>query len=208
LGAVIVAKIKMKGEITKRLLEIITETTGDATDVIGAFLGAGYGASYARLDRERSRRTRLREMTINQREEEGRRIQRYRQMISYLKRDGLIRECSKEGSKFLAVTKKGDKRLALIKERAKQQLPTPSYSAEKHSNVTIVIFDIPERDRKKRRWLRSALVNMEIKMIQKSVWMGKIKMPQEFIDDLNKLKMTDFVEIFQVTKSGSLRHVA
>jgi hypothetical protein len=44
-------------------------------------------------------------------------------------------------------------------------------------------------------------------MVQKSVWVGKTKIPQDFLDDLFKLKLVDFVEIFEISRTGSLKHL-
>ena len=71
----------------------------------------------------------------------------------------------------------------------------------------IVVFDVPEKERRKRDWLRSVLKRLELKMVQKSVWIGKVKIPKELLDDLFNLKLLDYVEIFEVSKSGSLRQL-
>ena len=73
--------------------------------------------------------------------------------------------------------------------------------------LVIVAFDIPERVRRYRDWFRSVLENLGLTMIQKSVWMGKIKIPKALIDDLAELKLIDFVEIFEVGNEGSLTHI-
>src|SRR3990167_838001 len=76
-----------------------------------------------------------------------------------------------------------------------------------NNRLIIVIFDIPERERRKRAWLRLALKNIGLKLIQRSVWMGKVKIPKEFLDDIRELHLVNFVEIFEITKSGSLNQV-
>ena len=81
-----------------------------------------------------------------------------------------------------------------------------SYSKEK-GQFTIVVFDIPEKERSKRAWIREVLKNLDLKMIQKSVWVGKVKIPKQFIDDLDKFNMVDFVEIFEISKAGSLKQI-
>src|SRR3990172_4751526 len=42
-------------------------------------------------------------------------------------------------------------------------------------------------------------------MIQKSVWSGKTKLPQEFISQLHELNLLSYVEIFTISKTGSLK---
>ena len=134
-----------------------------------------------------------------------RRRQRYYLMISYLKRDGLIREYNKGNRKFFASTRKGNQWLALFHKRTKDRLPEPSYKTHPSGGVTIVIFDVPERERKKRAWLRLALKHLGLKMIQQSVWMGRVSVPKELLDDIDRLHLGEYVEIFQVTKSGTLK---
>jgi hypothetical protein len=67
-----------------------------------------------------------------------------------------------------------------------------------------VIFDVPEKESYKRRWLRSVLKNMNFKMLQKSVWVGRTKVPKSLLDDMGALGMLDYVDIFAISKSGTL----
>ena len=48
---------------------------------------------------------------------------------------------------------------------------------------------------------------MNFRILQKSVWIGKVKIPKEFIDDLKELNMINYVEIFEISRGGSLRQV-
>jgi len=84
-------------------------------------------------------------------------------------------------------------------------LPNNKYKSQSNDTLKIVIFDIPEREREKRDWLRIALKNLNFNMVQKSVWIGKAKLPKEFVQDLNRMNIFTYVEIFAVTKAGSLR---
>ena len=86
-------------------------------------------------------------------------------------------------------------------------MPTKKYKKEKGEKTAIIIFDIPENERRKRNWVREALKNMDFKMVQKSVWIGKIKIPKEFLNNLEVLELLDFVKIFEISKTGSLETV-
>jgi hypothetical protein len=55
--------------------------------------------------------------------------------------------------------------------------------------------------------MRSALKNLGFRMIQKSVWVGKVTLPEDFLSDLRQLNLISCVEIFEVNKAGSLRHI-
>ena len=86
-------------------------------------------------------------------------------------------------------------------------MPSAKYQSQNNDNLKIIIFDIPEEDRRKRVWLRSALKNLNFTMLQKSVWVGISRLPHEFARDLNKLKIISHVEIFAISKTGSLKQL-
>ena len=81
------------------------------------------------------------------------------------------------------------------------------YAGDAAKQFTIVTFDIPERERRKRDWLRGALRNLGLAMVQKSVWIGKVKIPGELVEDMKSMRILDFVEIFEISKTGSLQQV-
>jgi len=128
-------------------------------------------------------------------------------LIYKLKRSGLIKEKTKEGNKFFSLTQKGKIKLSQLKKNSRERLPEIIYQKAKSNKFTIVIFDIPETEKRKRSWLRVALGNLGFKMIQKSVWLGKVKIPKRFLDNLFQFKLVDFVEIFEISKTGSLKQI-
>ena len=85
-------------------------------------------------------------------------------------------------------------------------LPRGMYKKEKCRKSVVVIFDIPEKFSKKRKWLRGALKILGFSMVQRSVWMGKVKIPAELIEDLRELEIAQYVEIFEVTELASLKY--
>src|SRR3989344_167917 len=195
----------MKGKITLAILEALGEIGADIPDLFEAFLSAGYGASMgkigykfskARIEREKSRTRSL---------EEGRMRQRYSNIISRLKRDRLI-EKDVEKSSF-RITLFGKRKRDALRKHASVYLPKTSYKKAGSDNVVIVAFDIPERERSKRNWLRSALKNLGLKMMQRSLWIGKCKIPKIFLEDVRDLKLVEYLEIFEVTKTGTLEHL-
>ena len=114
-------------------------------------------------------------------------------IISKLKKDGLIESKGSKKRFLWSITKKGKKYL----ER-KDTLP-------KHDGITrIVIFDIPERERKKRRWLRENLLELEYRQLQKSVWIGDAPLSEKFYKDSDILSLREYVYIFTVLGKGTL----
>ncbi|MEK7549297.1 MAG: CRISPR-associated endonuclease Cas2 [Patescibacteria group bacterium] len=209
----------MKGEKTLEILELISEAAIDMLDLVGVFLSAGYGASYGKieyeLDKQRNQRWERRAKREKQIEEQkGKNLleeklrQRFYEMIYRLKKDGLVEKIAGGNNKtFLGITPEGKRKLKNLKIRKENALPNYFYSASPGEKFVIIIFDIPENERKKRNWLREVLKNLGFKFIQKSVWLGKIKIPKEFVEDLRKLNLIEFVEIFEVSKTGSLRKI-
>ncbi|MEK7496135.1 MAG: CRISPR-associated endonuclease Cas2 [Patescibacteria group bacterium] len=197
----------MKGEIILKILEVIESMVVGTADLLDVILSSSYGASYGKLDYKLSKRKRERESKTAERELKKQEKQKYYNLLFYLKKAGLVEEKHKDRKKFFILTKKGKNKLILLKNKNNEKLPKNFYEKEKNSKFTIVIFDIPEIERRKRDWLRMVLKNLDLKMIQKSVWMGKVKIPKEFLDDLFKLKLIDFVEVFEISKTGSLERL-
>jgi DNA-binding transcriptional regulator PaaX len=67
-----------------------------------------------------------------------------------------------------------------------------------------MIFDIPERERKKRDWIRSQLVSFGFEPLQKSVWSGGSPLPKNFIEDIEIMNLDHCIHIFSVRDSGTL----
>jgi len=117
--------------------------------------------------------------------------------INRLKTDGLIEKDESMIEKAFKITEKG--KLWLVKSR--------KYSACPSSEVQIISFDIPEKERGKRQWLRAALSHMSFTPIQQSVWIGKGLISKDFLEDIKTLKIYPYLEIFSVSKSGTLRKI-
>lgn len=193
----------MKGDITKIILEKISEIACGVADLSSAIISAGYGASARKINREFEKRQNERVSRTNEQ------ITKHRLsvMIKTLENDGLIEKIKDDGHTSYKITKKGLKKLKKLKNRV--ILPSFHYSKPTNENVEliIVIFDIPEREKRKRCWLRSALTNLGLQMIQRSVWFGKTKIPEQFIKDIGKMNIQEYIEIFSINKSGTLKNI-
>ncbi|MFA6131326.1 MAG: CRISPR-associated endonuclease Cas2 [Patescibacteria group bacterium] len=60
----------------------------------------------------------------------------------------------------------------------------------------IVVFDIPETQRSKRRWLRRLLERAGFIPLQKSVWISPFDAGNVIMDFAKKMKMQDFIRVF------------
>ena len=195
---------KMKKSITLSILEKLNDMAMSSSELLEVFLSAPYGTSISgfdyRLRKKRSARK-------NSKEEEAILKQRFYSFVYKLGKDGLIQKRLGKKGNIFAIMPRGIKKLLYLREKAIRDLPLPNYEKRDGNKFIIVTFDIPEKERRKRAWLRSALKNLGLKMVQKSVWIGKAKIPEEFLDDLKNLKLVSFIEIFEITKTGSLQHL-
>ena len=90
----------------------------------------------------------------------------------------------------------------------KNKLPTRHYGKTNQNKLVIISFDIPEKFRRKRDWLREVIRNLGYKMIHQSVWIGKTGIPKQFILDLEEMNILEYVEVFEINKRGSLKKLA
>jgi DNA-binding transcriptional regulator PaaX len=191
----------MKGHILLKALSLIEDTAMSQVDFFEAVLVSGYGASMNKLDHEYNKIQRKRDKNKITKQELIDRKRKLMVFVSKMKHDGLIEE-DKAKDVFL-ISNKGKQKLTKLKTN----LPTRYYEVKKQDSSVIISFDIPERMRRKRDWLREVVKNLGFEMIHRSVWVGKIKIPKEFILDLERMKIIEFVEIFEVSKKGTLEKI-
>lgn len=197
----------MRGEKIIRILRALKNSALDSKNLFEAFLSAGYGASAGRIEylaRANNKRRQKDKMLF---EEFVRERQRFYNLIYYLKSDGIISETITDDKKWYRMAEKGKRKLAALLTSRDTSIPLSLYPKINNSTFTIITFDIPEKEKKKREWFRTVLLRLGYKTIQRSVLLGKTKIPQSLLDDLRELKMIEYVEIFEITKTGSLRHL-
>lgn len=127
--------------------------------------------------------------------------QRFYALLNQLKRNGLVQKNKRESGAIWKITKRGLAKLRLLREN-REDIGT--YMKKKDKKFKIVIFDIPEEERHKRSWLRSVLVSLDFNLLQKSVWIGKNKIPERLLHDLRRKSMLEYVHIFEVSKKGTV----
>lgn len=116
--------------------------------------------------------------------------------LSRLKREGLAARSGKIRNSQWSITEDGKRWIQEV-AAAEEILPSDGVSR-------IVIFDIPERERKKRDTLRAELLGCGFEQLQKSVWMGDRPLPASFVELLDDLKLKNKVHIFSVKEHGTL----
>jgi DNA-binding PadR family transcriptional regulator len=193
----------MRGDVVFGILEALAGAAQGLVDIVEVILSAGYGASYGKLQKGLKEKERERAG----RDLERRAKQRYYVMLSKLRAQGFIEIKRIKEKKVFFITKKGREKFRFMEKHRKEKLPHISSPAEKSNTFIIVAFDIPEKEKKKREWLRRVLKQLELQMIQRSVWIGRVRLPEEFLAALNNLHLIECVEIFEVNKTGTLKHI-
>jgi len=189
----------MKGEILLKALEILEKGLQTQADFFEAVLTSGYGASMGKIDYEYQKIKKNQERSAFSQEELKKRKRRVQIYISKMKQDGLIREAGK--NKKIKLAPKGFEKI----EELKNKLPGSRYKTEDQDGLIIISFDIPEKFRRKRDWFREVVKKLGFNIIHQSVWAGEAVVPRELIEDLEDLKILEYVEIFKINKEGTLK---
>ena len=185
----------LRGEKTKFVLSALHEGVACTLDVLEWYLSL-YAESYRKSWNSMAGREHRAEKRVLA--ELYRERQRFYTLLNRLKRAGLVASRAKSGSTWWSLTAVGKKKLSILSE---ERFP---YEKEVSQIVTVVAFDIPESKRRDRDWVRDVLRFLDFEMLQRSIWIGKVKVPEGFLRDLRKREILDCVEIFEIGERGTL----
>jgi DNA-binding PadR family transcriptional regulator len=191
----------MKGEIIFNILERIKDNNAYGKELLKGFLLGNLSLSKV-IDKTFDIECIKNDLPENEWKKAG---NRFYSMLNKLEKDGLIKKTKDKNKSLFGITSKGKEKLKILKNRKKNDLPFKKYKKQDSNRTSIVIFDIPEKYRRKRDWLRVAITNLGFKMIQKSVWIGDVKISKDFLESLKNLYLLEYVEIFEITKQGTLK---
>ena len=186
----------MKGEIIYKILDSLSDVMLDQVDFANAFLGAGYGATGGKINYEFNK---IQDKRISKQLKKEK-ILKFKNYLAKLKNSGLILE---NESKQIYLSEKGKKKLSKFKSYP--LLNKEDYKKKIGERVVVVSYDIPVAFNRERNILRDMLRMLGFNLIHKSVWVGKVSLPERFVADLSKLGILDYVEVLEVTKNGTLK---
>lgn len=112
--------------------------------------------------------------------------------ISRLVNEGLI---IKDSKRKIILTEKGKAMIDYIYDR---------YAVLEKSwdgKIRMVIFDIPEKKKYLREWLRKELFLLQFKPLQKSVFIGKHPLPKSFYQDILQNGLFENIYIFTLEET-------
>ncbi len=120
-------------------------------------------------------------------------------ILSRLRRDGLVAKRGPKRRALWSLTSAGQKALAASSEyESFVELPP------RDGVPRLIIFDIPENERKKRDVIRRELIACDFQLFQKSVWLGHRPLPEDFFELLNELNLRKHVHILTIRDLGTI----
>jgi len=189
----------MKIDLILKSIGRYKEARGEFSAILKMFLSPD---SYAYM-RRYARTGRLPHET--KRETERRERQNFYNLVNYLVRQGLVEKRESGNKNFLCLTANGKERLFRHKDvKEGVRFKIRDYGVRKDEKLKIIMFDVPEVESRKRKWLRDSLKQMGFKMAQKSVWVGRVSIPVDFLEDLRDLDILPYVDIFIAEKLGTI----
>ena len=117
-----------------------------------------------------------------------------RNTLSRMKRNGLLKNSQRKWT----ITPEGRELLDGKNSDIKRFFSTRKVKVKRTAKSLILVFDIPEKKRRYRDWLRSELVGFDFEQIQKSVWFGP-QLTKEFIEYLEEIDLLKYIRFLKAT---------
>ena len=134
--------------------------------------------------------------------------QQFYATLYQLQKQGLVVRTGPRRRSRWFLTKLGKKRVKNYRKRRQDKfsLSLADFAKPHGGGLAVVAFDIPEKERGKRDWIRACLVSMGFEKLQKSVWIARGKIPDDFVHALRDRDLLGNVHIFSVTKQGTINN--
>jgi len=116
----------------------------------------------------------------------------FSKFIYYLKKQGYIKIKDLENKQGVLLTKKGMKKVLKTKIKMKK------VKKRKDGKWIMLIFDIPEKERKSRSLLRETLNFLGYKMLQRSVWVCPYDVLGETEDFIQRNSIDSYIKLFLI----------
>ncbi|MEK7665243.1 MAG: hypothetical protein AAB361_03900 [Patescibacteria group bacterium] len=116
----------------------------------------------------------------------------FSKLIYYLKRKGYIKIKNLENKQAIILTKGG------IGRALRASFKLGNKNKRKDGKWVMLIFDIPENNRKSRSLLRGALRNLGYKIFQQSVWISPYDVSEKTEIFIQQYSLDKYVKIFLI----------
>lgn len=124
-------------------------------------------------------------------------------LLCRLRKEGLIASSGPKRKTIWTITRKGKIYLRETPFRPSSQMSDYDLPPE-DAVVRLVSFDIPERHRAKRIWLRKTLLACDYEPLHKSVFIGRRPLPEEVIRDIKNFNLISYIHIVGLDKKGTV----
>ncbi|TSD03921.1 MAG: hypothetical protein Greene071436_226 [Parcubacteria group bacterium Greene0714_36] len=131
----------------------------------------------------------------------------YSSILNRLKREGLVVRSGPRSKAAWRITPKGHTNLQKREKRERKSVRRLTYDTlpPEDGTVRLITFDIPEKQRAKRDWLRMELLACGYALLQRSVFIGKRPLPHALLELMETLQLSAYVHIVGIDKQGTLR---
>lgn len=116
----------------------------------------------------------------------------FSKLIYYLKRKGYIKAQNLKNKKAFLLTKNGISKALMASFKIEKR------SRRRDKKWIMIIFDIPQKDKKSRGLLRSVLINCGYKLLQQSVWISPFDVSEKTERILQTYALDKYVKIFLI----------
>ena len=120
--------------------------------------------------------------------------QKFSRLIYRLKKNNFIKVEGLKGNCAIMLTKKGFDKAVLTQFN----LENDKIEKRKDGKWVMVIFDVPEKNKKSRELLRSILYRLKYNLFQKSVWVSPYDVARRTEDLLQEYSLDSFVKMFLI----------
>ena len=121
--------------------------------------------------------------------------------LQRLKKQGLVASSGTQKTTRWNITKKGTK---LLNKKPSLFSHIDHLLPQKDGVIRLVSFDIPEKQRNKRDWLRKELLACDYSFLHRSVFMGKRPLPDDLLHAIQDLALTKYIHIVSIGKAGTI----
>lgn len=123
---------------------------------------------------------------------------RFGQFVQYLERQGYIRTKPFEKTFGIMLTPKGAQKVLRIKHRIKEK------KRRNDGRWLMIIFDIPEKEKRIRERLRNALVDLGYEQLQKSIWVCPYDVHKDTEEFIRFYDISSYVKLFLIGELNEL----
>jgi len=113
--------------------------------------------------------------------------------LSRLKKRGLV---EKKG-KMWRITKLGREYLHRASGAFHWPIHSKATRATRAPKNMVIVFDVPEKEKRKRNWLRAELRLVGFTILQESVWFGPAPVPESFAKNVKELQLLPYLKFFE-----------